>query len=594
MIFDSSQREKPGTAPTARGLAASLDDCSAHSVRVKRTRRAGTRVRAWLIWTALACNLILGWSRASGGAEYQWSVEVKGGVVGAGPSRAFLWIPPNCQRVRGILLAQQNLEEVSILEHPRFRQALSDLGFAEIWCSPAFDHLFRFNQGAGESFDGMMNDLADGSGYQELRTAPIVGLGHSAAASWPYYFAAWKPERALAALSVSGQWPYWRNEMFAPDIWGTRNIDFIPCLETMGEYESAVSWSGEGLAERQQHPLLPLGMLANPAQGHFAATEQKIAFLGFYLKKAVQYRMPEETPFINDPPKLKPIDPTKTGWLVDKWRGDQPPTAPAAPVGQYRGNPKDAFWFFDAETARTVEAYEAQHRGQKGQLVGYLQNGQLAPQHDNHEQIDLKFQPQADGITFKLVGTFLDTVPEGSSAPKNWVGLPVGSPVGHALGGGPVVIDCLCGPCLKLMPDTFAVHYTRGMGAKETSSGIWFAATHPGDAVYKPAVQQAEMMIPTRNNDGRDQHLTFPPIPDQRAGAAGLNLQATSDAGARVAFYVREGPAEVDGNTLRFTAIPPKAKFPVKVTVVACQYGRSVEPKLKTAESVERTFSLVR
>ena len=102
------------------------------------------------------------------------------------------------------------------------------------------------------------------------------------------------------------------------------------------------------------------------------------------------------------------------------------------------------------------------------------------------------------------------------------------------------------------------------------------------------------MIIPTRNNDGRDQHLTFPPIPDQRAGAGGLNLQATSDAGARVAFYVREGPAEVDGNVLKFTAIPPRAKFPVKVTVVACQYGRTAEPKLKTAEPVERTFALVR
>jgi hypothetical protein len=53
---------------------------------------------------------------------------------------------------------------------------------------------------------------------------------------------------------------------------------------------------------------------------------------------------------------------------------------------------------------------------------------------------------------------------------------------------------------------------------------------------------------------------------------------------------VREGPAEVDGDTLKFTAIPPKAKFPVKVTVVAWQHGRSSEPKLKTAEPVAREF----
>ena len=94
-----------------------------------------------------------------------------------------------------MVIAQHNLEEVSILEHPRFRQALGELGFAEIWCSPAFDHLFRFNEGAGESLDGMLNDLADESGYEELKYSPLVGLGHSASASWPYYLAAWNPAR---------------------------------------------------------------------------------------------------------------------------------------------------------------------------------------------------------------------------------------------------------------------------------------------------------------------------------------------------------------------------------------------------------------
>ena len=59
-----------------------------------------------------------------------------------------------------------------------------------------------------------------------------------------------------------------------------------------------------------------------------------------------------------------------------------------------------------------------------------------------------------------------------------------------------------------------------------------------------------------------------------------------------VSYYVREGPAEIDEDILRFTPIPPRAKYPVKITVVAWQYGRSGEPKLQTAASVERTFYL--
>ena len=56
------------------------------------------------------------------------------------------------------------MEEKSILESKTFRKAMSELGFAEIWVSPSFDHLFRFNEGAGETFNGMMNDLAEASG----------------------------------------------------------------------------------------------------------------------------------------------------------------------------------------------------------------------------------------------------------------------------------------------------------------------------------------------------------------------------------------------------------------------------------------------
>lgn len=46
-------------------------------------------------------------------------------------------------------------------------------------------------------------------------------------------------------------------------------------------------------------------------------------------------------------------------------------------------------------------------------------------------------------------------------------------------------------------------------------------------------------------------------------------------------------------HTLRLTAIPPRAKFPLKVTVVAWQYGRASEPRLKSAVPVERTFAIV-
>ena len=41
---------------------------------------------------------------------------------------------------------QHNMEEEPILEHPTFRQALSELGLAAVWVTPGFDLYFRFDK----------------------------------------------------------------------------------------------------------------------------------------------------------------------------------------------------------------------------------------------------------------------------------------------------------------------------------------------------------------------------------------------------------------------------------------------------------------
>jgi hypothetical protein len=523
-------------------------------------------------------------------AVWQWSVPVQGNK---GPVRAFLWIPENCKQVRGIIVAQHNMEEISILIDPAFRRTMAELGFAEIWVSPSFNHFFNFKEGAGEVFNTFMDSLAARSGYPELSYAPVIGLGHSAAASWPYYFAAWNPGRTLACISVSGQWPYVRNTA-APDIWSPeQNIDYIPSLETMGEYEAAATWSAEGLKEREAHPHMPLSMLAVPAEGHFATSQPKTEFIAFYIKKAAQYRLPKKYPK-QGPPVLIPVDPTKSGWLADKWRPDAPPSAPAAPVRRYTGNKTEAFWYFDEETVRAVENYGAQYKRLKPQLIGIMQEGKMAPQKNSHLQIDLKFLPAQDGITFHLNGAFYDTVGSGSPRLANWTGLPAGSPLGHAKDERPITIDWVAGPFTKDNDTTFRLQLAPGLDPNARQHVFTFIARHPGDAQYKPIVQQAQMTVPAKLTEGKEQHISFPSIASQRADAKSITLNAVSDADRPVYYYVLEGPARVEGNTLHFTPIPPKAKYPVLITVVAWQYGRTAEPKIQSAISVTQSIYITR
>ncbi len=540
----------------------------------------------YIIGVLLAC---LACSNTSA-QVWQWSVPVKNARNEA--SRAYLWIPPDCKKVRAVVLAQNNMEEQSIIEHPVFREEMRKLSIAIIWVSPSFDHLFRFNEGAGDTFNAFMKALAAESGYSELNEVPVAGIGHSASASWPYYFAASNPQRALCAISVSGQWPYFRHPSFAPEIWQKdQHIDFIPCLETMGEYEAAATWSTEGLKERQQHPRMPLSMLACPAEGHFAATEKKIRYIALYIKKAMQYRLPEAQPQ-NGAPTLLAVDPTNTGWLMDKWRLNEEPAAPPAPVNKYTGDATQAFWFFDEEMARATEAYQQAYRNKKAQLTGYVQQGKVVAQGNTHQQVDLAFQPLPDGITFIIKPAFLDTVPAAHARTAEWTRQPAGTAIGHAKKGN-IVIKRIAGPFKKINDTTFQLSFERGMDDAARGYQCWFAAEHAGDAAFKPAVQQAKMDVPASNTEGIIQKISFPFIANVKRSVKAVSLNATSSANMPVQYFVREGPAIVTGNELRLTQIPPRSKFPVKITVVAWQYGTRTTPAIQTAQPVERSCYVV-
>ena len=127
-----------------------------------------------------------------------------------------------------------------------------------------------------------------------------------------------------------------------------------------------------------------------------------------------------------------------------------------------------------------------------------------------------------------------------------------------------------------------------GMYNKRSTGDICLLASHDGDNQYKSTVQELSFRIPYRNTEGKRQYILFPGIGDVKAGVESVTLRATSDCGLPVYYYVKEGPAEIDGNKLVFTPIPPRSKYPLKVTVVAWQYG--LAGKVQTAEPIERSF----
>jgi len=480
--------------------------------------------------------------------------------------------------------------EQGILEHPIMRKTIADLNMAEVWMVPYLDVPFDFNKGAGEHFERVMNALADESGYGELRVAPVVPLGHSACATYPWNFAAWNPERTLAILSVHGDAPQTDKTGYgrANVDWADRNIDGVPGLMVMGEYEWWEDRIRPAFKFLEKHPKTPMAFLGDAGHGHFDYSDELVSFLAMFIRKASEARLPKDE---SQQTKLRAIDP-KDGWRIDRWRKDQPPAAPAAHFEEYAGNPKEAFWCFDEDMAKKTESYYAATRGKKPQLLSIMDEEK--PEKGCGEPVTPRFNTGEDGVTFRLKTAFLDKVPADNAKATLWTTLPAGTPLEHATGGGSIKLRRIVGPIIQTGPDTFSYRMGRAEYTRNSRNyDMWIWASHPGDTEYKGVVQQA-MIKATPTKDGAPQTITFPPIADQPFGTKTLKLKAASDAGVPVSYFVREGPVELEGDTLKFQPIPTRAKFPIKVTVVAWQFGRSAEPKLNTAQPVERTFYITK
>lgn len=503
-------------------------------------------------------------------AEWQWSAAARGAVsaeTGRAPE-GYLWIPPTARRVRAVVVGQHNMSEECLFENPLFRERMAALGFALLWITPMLDMPWDETTGCREALDGMLADLAAASGYDELATAPVVAVGHSALATFPWNFAAWNPERTLAVVSLHGDAPctdltgYGRANL----AWGSeRNIDGIPGLLVVGEYEWWEARVQPALAFRKRYPASCISFLGDAGRGHFDVGDSTAVYIARFLEKAAEQRL--GTP-------LRRVDPAD-GWLAERWHPAQQRRTEPAPAACYAGDPSEAFWYFDEEMARRTEARYAATRGKRPLAIGFEQRNAAIP-YDEALHARLRCEPvtDGDGVTFYLKAFLSDSLRQRPAAER-----PAGEPRVRRI-AGPV----------EVVGDTmFRIRFDRGTARNpRRGTEIWLAAEHPGDEVFKSAVQQILVRIPFRNRAGRPQRIRFAALPDVKRGGELPQLAAASDCGLPVAYYVRQGPVRIEDGKLVLTAIPQRTRFPIRVTVGAVQYG--IAGEVQTAEPVERTF----
>ena len=438
---------------------------------------------------------------------FQWSVELRRYIsneTGKAPV-AYLWVPDGCKSVKAVMLSQQNMTEEAIYKNARFQAQMKKLGVAMIWVAPAFNNNWDPQSNAQSVFEEMMTNLADQSGHDELAKTPIIPLGHSAQATFPWNFAAWNPDRTLCIISFHGDAP--RTNLCgygAANVeWGrNRNIDGIPGLMIEGEYEWWEARVNPALAFRMMYPESCISFLCDTGRGHFDCSDRTADYIAKFIEKAIEQRLDEGQVSSNGNNssviKLKKLNP-QDGWLAERFHSDmvgtdgadkgKPAQAPVerpktAPYAEYKGDKHDAFWYFDKEMAKLTEQRYAETAGKKVQYVGFEYQGKIVHFDEKRQGgMSITFEPDSkDSITFHLKPIYTDATH---------------SAVSNEHGKGKLHIEVICGPVKKVSDTTFRLYpYEAGWDNARRAFSCWVVAVADADPNYKGAVQPLNIKLP--------------------------------------------------------------------------------------------------
>jgi len=488
---------------------------------------------------------------------------------------AFLWIPPHCKYVRGIVFAMENALERNWMEDPIVRTAAAEEDLAMIWLADGkpTSITWEMKPGAISLLDTMFRRLAVVSGYHEIENAPLIMTGHSwnGRAAWTYTNA--NPGRVIMSIPIR-TYPL-------PD---SLQFPGVPLCYILGQTTELPQYNDgrpgdrdffwpivrrTALALRAKDVRNLIGVVTYPGGCHMDWSDDQSRFLALLLHKACQYRLPDQRP-ADGKVKLRPLQPSM-GWLTDTG-GMVPDHYAPASYSTYKGDPQKAYWFLDKDVALAAIALSGDRKPRQKQMITFVEdNDTLDVRKNGYVSLPL------NNDEIKVTGGYLRSIPDGL--------IDAGKPLGHAEGG--FTFHAVMGPCIQQGPDLFAIRFDR-----QAPRNIMIMATQQGDTTYRRALQPALITIPAELTEGKEQSINFPYIDDQPSTTRYIPLKATASSGLPVHYYVVSGPVVVDGDQLILTSLPPKTTSPLKVILVAYQWGSMSEPKIQSAPMITRTFNI--
>jgi hypothetical protein len=515
-------------------------------------------------------------------STYQWSIPVPDQTE----QRVYLWIPPDCPRVRGVIVGLQNMLEKPLFQDVTFRQAAKDCNLAIAWMSPgsvgkvdpALSIRFQSPKDGYKQLADLLTSLAKESGYTEIENAPLLVIGHSAASPFVWGMPHVAPARVFAIIPYKG---YYMG----------KTPDDLPILHLSSEWAEVggPNW-GTTWAKKDMPSLLKLRALSDHSlmgecpeigNGHYDYDPLSTQIVAMFIRKAVDRRIPTDAP-LDAPIQLKPISP-ESGVLVDATKLGTPDFK-AIPYDKYDGDKSKAYWYFDDEIANAINDFVKAPLAKKPQAIDFLVDGKpFSLEKQGTAEIHPTFLD--DGASFRVQATFLDQAPPNLGYTDTALSH-VSSPILFKIGSGALE---------QTGPDTFRVHIDRGGVVRQGPPWEpWVIAYNPGDATLRSADRPMHIWVNMQLKDGKPQTLDFPKIDNVKSDTKSIPLLAKSDSGLPIQYFVVSGPVKINGDSLEIQPIPPRTKFPIRVLISAFQWGRATDPKFQSAGPIQQEFFIER
>ena len=489
---------------------------------------------------------------------------------------AYLWIPPECERVRGLVVMCTNVPEQRLVGSEALREICRRHDLGIVWCVPSFMNFkLKTEQATTVGFlQQLLNGLATQSGYHEVASAPVLPVGESGHLLMVDALVEQWPERCIAGIWLKNPHLPPHNRTVPGLVvfgtaqeWGQVKADYFNRWRDTSHYDTI-------LRERHDHPDWPLSYVIDGSSGHFDVDAALTQYVSDYIGAMCELRLPHTSGAA-----LLPLDMAR-GYVAGLPVPGHPASSPI-PFTSATGQQREEPWYPSVSAAKEAQAYASIDWKADSPLPAMLGVDQKPLPFDfNGIEVVHTRAFESDGITFSLQSVLLDQLP----ATFQQAGHPLPTPP------GPVRIEWLCGPIKPLGQGRFQIALDRSW----PSAACYVAMRHPATPGTRAVVQPCAIDLKgMRNTQGEVQTLTFTRPADMPIGSAPQRLSAQSSAGLPVQFYVESGPAIIEDGNVVLTRIPKRTPLPVAVTIGASQWGSAQSPKVRAAPVVKQTFQIV-